>query len=181
MSHRNPVGLLHSLHLRPDANHRPLHGGRDVPANGSSSSRTGQDWSERRDGSQPARRSWRLGDFAQRNWFRWKDDDTNTPLTRRPFSSRATPANCGTMKLLKRRPRPSARATSTTGRAIRACQLPRMCSHYPLPLRPSALRGCCSCRIGSPKLAPITGRTWLLSKPQWMMGRTRPMRLKWPA
>ncbi|MGI4738496.1 MAG: hypothetical protein ACRYG7_25285 [Janthinobacterium lividum] len=38
---------------------------------------TGQDWSARRDGSQPARRSWRLGDFAQRNWFRWKADDSN--------------------------------------------------------------------------------------------------------
>ena len=37
---------------------------------------TGVDWSELRDGSQPARRSWRLGDFAQRNWFRWKEDQT---------------------------------------------------------------------------------------------------------
>ncbi len=36
------------------------------------------DWSELRDGSQPAKRSWKLGDFAQRNWFRWKDDDGNT-------------------------------------------------------------------------------------------------------
>jgi hypothetical protein len=40
--------------------------------------RTGVDWSARRDGSQPARRSWKLGDMASRNWFRWKDDDTNT-------------------------------------------------------------------------------------------------------
>ncbi|MDJ0367388.1 hypothetical protein QMK33_19745 [Hymenobacter sp. H14-R3] len=38
---------------------------------------TGADWSARRDGSQPAKRSWRLGDFAQRNWFRWKEDDSN--------------------------------------------------------------------------------------------------------
>jgi hypothetical protein len=38
----------------------------------------GQDWSERRDGSQPAKRSWKLSDFAQRNWFRWKEDDSNT-------------------------------------------------------------------------------------------------------
>ena len=36
------------------------------------------DWSELRDGGQPAKRSWKLGDFAQRNWFRWKDDDSNT-------------------------------------------------------------------------------------------------------
>jgi hypothetical protein len=36
-----------------------------------------QDWSNRRDGSQPARRNWRLGDFAQRNWFRWKEDESN--------------------------------------------------------------------------------------------------------
>ncbi len=39
---------------------------------------TGLDWSARRDGSQPAKRSWKLGDFAQRNWFRWKEDDSNT-------------------------------------------------------------------------------------------------------
>jgi hypothetical protein len=39
---------------------------------------TGLDWSARRDGSQPAKRSWKLGDFAQRNWFRWKEDDANT-------------------------------------------------------------------------------------------------------
>lgn len=38
----------------------------------------GADWSELRDGSQPAKRSWKLGDFAQRNWFRWKADDSNT-------------------------------------------------------------------------------------------------------
>ena len=38
----------------------------------------GADWSARRDGSQPAKRSWKLGDFAQRNWFRWKEDDSNT-------------------------------------------------------------------------------------------------------
>jgi hypothetical protein len=38
----------------------------------------GQDWSERRDGSQPAKRTWKLGDFAQRNWFRWKEDDSTT-------------------------------------------------------------------------------------------------------
>ena len=40
--------------------------------------RTGVDWSQRRDGSQPAKRSWKLGDLARRNWFRWKDDDSNT-------------------------------------------------------------------------------------------------------
>jgi hypothetical protein len=38
----------------------------------------GQDWTERRDGSQPAKRSWKLGDFAQRNSFRWKEDESNT-------------------------------------------------------------------------------------------------------
>ncbi|MGI4871656.1 MAG: hypothetical protein ACRYFX_10810 [Janthinobacterium lividum] len=38
---------------------------------------TGVDWTELRDGSQPAKRSWRLGDFAQRNWFRWKEDESN--------------------------------------------------------------------------------------------------------
>ncbi|MGI4864635.1 MAG: hypothetical protein ACRYFZ_11995 [Janthinobacterium lividum] len=37
----------------------------------------GADWSELRDGSQPAKRSWKLGDFAQRNWFRWKADESN--------------------------------------------------------------------------------------------------------
>jgi hypothetical protein len=39
---------------------------------------TGMDWTELRDGSQPAKRSWKLGDFAQRNWFRWKEDESNT-------------------------------------------------------------------------------------------------------
>jgi hypothetical protein len=38
---------------------------------------TAQDWSERLDGSQPAKRSWKLGDFASRNWFRWKEDGSN--------------------------------------------------------------------------------------------------------
>jgi hypothetical protein len=45
----------------------------------------GQDWSERRDGSQPAKRSWRLGDFAQRNWFRWKEDQANTEYQKAVF------------------------------------------------------------------------------------------------
>jgi hypothetical protein len=48
---------------------------------------SGVDWSERRDGSQPARRSWRLGDLAQRNWFRWKDDDSNTGYAQAVFES----------------------------------------------------------------------------------------------
>jgi hypothetical protein len=38
----------------------------------------GQDWTERRDGNQPAKHSWKLGDFGQRNWFRWKEDASNT-------------------------------------------------------------------------------------------------------
>jgi hypothetical protein len=45
----------------------------------------GQDWTERRDGSQPAKRSWKLGDFAQRNWFRWKEDESNTGYQRAVF------------------------------------------------------------------------------------------------
>jgi hypothetical protein len=45
----------------------------------------GQDWTERRDGSQPAKRSWKLGDFAQRNWFRWKEDESNTGYQRATF------------------------------------------------------------------------------------------------
>ena len=48
---------------------------------------TGLDWSERRDGSQPARRSWKLGDLAQRNWFRWKADDSNEGYTQAIFES----------------------------------------------------------------------------------------------
>jgi len=46
---------------------------------------TGQDWTELRDGSQPAKRSWKLGDYALRNWFRWKDDDTNTAYAQAVF------------------------------------------------------------------------------------------------
>jgi hypothetical protein len=45
----------------------------------------GQDWTKRRDGSQPAKRSWKLGDFAQRNWFRWKEDESNTGYQRAIF------------------------------------------------------------------------------------------------
>jgi hypothetical protein len=45
----------------------------------------GQYWTARRDGSQPANRSWKLGDFAQRNWFRWKEDDSNTGYQRAIF------------------------------------------------------------------------------------------------
>jgi hypothetical protein len=45
----------------------------------------GQEWTERLDGSQPAKRSWKLGDFAQRNWFRWKEDDSNTRYQRALF------------------------------------------------------------------------------------------------
>jgi hypothetical protein len=36
------------------------------------------DSSARRDGSQLAKRSWKLSDLAQRNWFRWKKDEANT-------------------------------------------------------------------------------------------------------
>jgi hypothetical protein len=45
----------------------------------------GQDWTARRDGSQPAKRRWKLGDFAQRNWFRWKEDESNTGYQRAIF------------------------------------------------------------------------------------------------
>jgi hypothetical protein len=45
----------------------------------------GADWSELRDGSQPAKRSWKLGDFAQRNWFRWKADESNTAYQQAQF------------------------------------------------------------------------------------------------
>jgi hypothetical protein len=47
--------------------------------------RTGQDWSALRDGSQPAKRSWKLGDYAQRNWFRWQADDSNTAYAQAVF------------------------------------------------------------------------------------------------
>ena len=45
----------------------------------------GADWTELRDGSQPAKRSWKLGDFAQRNWFRWKADESNTAYQQAQF------------------------------------------------------------------------------------------------
>jgi hypothetical protein len=45
----------------------------------------GADWSELRDGSQPAKRSWKLGDFAMRSWFRWKADDSNTAYQQAQF------------------------------------------------------------------------------------------------
>jgi len=48
---------------------------------------TALDWSARRDGSQPARRSWKLGDLAQRNWFRWKQDESNENYARAIFES----------------------------------------------------------------------------------------------
>ena len=48
---------------------------------------SGLDWSERRDGTQPARRSWKLGDLAQRNWFRWKDDESNTGYAQAVFEA----------------------------------------------------------------------------------------------
>ena len=47
--------------------------------------RTGVDWSARVDGSQPVKRSWKLGDFARRNFWRWKDDDTNTAYQQAVF------------------------------------------------------------------------------------------------
>jgi hypothetical protein len=45
----------------------------------------GVDWSKRSDGSQPVERSWQLGDFARRNWFRWKEDDSNPDYERAMF------------------------------------------------------------------------------------------------
>jgi len=35
------------------------------------------DWLGRVDGSQASSRSWRVGDYAQLNWWRWKEDSTN--------------------------------------------------------------------------------------------------------
>ncbi|UOR06245.1 hypothetical protein MUN82_03915 [Hymenobacter aerilatus] len=37
---------------------------------------TAPDWSGRIDASQSSSRSWRVGDYAQVNWFRWKEDST---------------------------------------------------------------------------------------------------------
>jgi hypothetical protein len=50
-------------------------------------STTGQDWTELRDGSQPAKRSWQLGSFAQRNFFRWKEDSANEEYQKSIFEA----------------------------------------------------------------------------------------------
>ena len=47
--------------------------------------RTGVDWSQRRDGSQPVERSWQLGSLARRNWFRWRDDDSTVAYQQAVF------------------------------------------------------------------------------------------------
>jgi hypothetical protein len=48
---------------------------------------SGVDWSERRDGSQAPRRSWRLGEYAKRNFFKWHDDDTSVSYLQALFEA----------------------------------------------------------------------------------------------
>lgn len=46
---------------------------------------TALDWSERIDGSESMKRKWVLGDFAQQNFFRWKEDEANLSYSQALF------------------------------------------------------------------------------------------------